>query len=162
MNTAALQHDIGAQLKAALALVPAVITAGAGNDGVEVNGPAIDRFQSAFGNSRFLSGKLVIAWSAVLAQAATLTLAANLQDDTVTGFNGTPADFGPALASAVVATGPTGGGTVQGVSVIDVDLAGARQFLRAQITANLSAANTDTVAIAAVLVLGGADQLPAS
>ena len=124
MHTAALQHDIGAQLKAALALIPAVITAGAGNDGVEVNGPSIDRFQ--FGNTRFLSGKLVIAWSAVLAQAATLTLAANLQDDTVTGFTGTPADYGSALASAVVATGPTGGGTVQGVSVIDVDLAGAR------------------------------------
>lgn len=158
MHTAALQHDIGAQLKAALALDPAVITAGAGNDGVEVNGTGFDRFQ--FGNTRFLSGKLVIAWRATLAQDATLSIAANLQDDTAVGFGATPADYGPALANAVVATGPSGGGTVRGVSVIDVDLAGARQFLRAQVTANLSAANTDTVGICATFIFGGADQLP--
>lgn len=158
MHTAALQHDIGSQLKAALALVPAVITAGAGNDGVEVNGPSINLL--GFGNTRFKSGKLLIAGRAALAENETLTLAANLQDDTVTGFSGTPADYGPALASGVVATGPSGGGTVDFVAAIDVDLAGARQFVRAQVTANLSRANTDTVAISAVLVVGGADQLP--
>lgn len=153
-----LVHDIGARLKAALALIPAVITAGAGNDNVEVNGPAINRFQ--FGNTRFMSGKLIICWSAVLGAGESLRIAANMQDDTVTGFNGTPGDYGPAFADAIVATS-AGGGTVQGVTEIDVDLAGARQFLRAQITANLTRANTDTVAIAATFVFGGADQLPA-
>ena len=158
MHTAALQHDIGAQLKAALALVPAVITAGAGNDGVEVNGPSINLL--GFGNTRFKSGKLLIAYRAVLGANETLSLAANLQDDTVTGFSGTPADYGTALANAVVASGGGSGATVDGVAEIDVVLAGARQWARAQVTANLSRANTDTVALSAVLVLGGADQLP--
>jgi hypothetical protein len=152
--------DIGAYLKGALALIPAVITAGAGNDGVQVAGPAVDLWQ--WGNSRPRSAVLLLNWSAVLAQAKTLSLAADIQDDTVSAFNGTPALYGPALTNGVVATGPTGGGTMQGVTAVKLPLIGARRYLRTRVTADLNAANTDTVALSGILVVGGFDQLPAS
>lgn len=146
----ALQRDIGSLLASALALPGQVITAGAGNDGVEQNGNVID-------HSPYLSGKLIIAYSAVLAQAATLTIAANLQDASDSTPTD-PLDFGTAFASQVVATGGTGGSTEVGTVEIDVNLSSARGFLRAQITADLSAGSIDTVALAAVFVLGGRAQ----
>lgn len=153
--------DIGAFLMAAVALIPATITAGAGNDGVEVDGPTIDR--NGF-NHLAQGGKLIIAWDTTLAAAATLSLAANMQDSP---NNSTWTDVldnyaGGALANAVVATGPGGGGTLRGVSVIDFALDQLDRYLRAQVTANLSAANTDTVRIAAVLVMGGGEVYPLS
>lgn len=150
-------RDIGASIEGALALIPAVITAGAGNDGVEVDGPGIDRVGS---RPLHLSAKLIIAWSAALASTETLSLAVNLQDDTELAFGGTPADYGNALADAVVADEAVDGATPSGTLELPVDLSSARGFLRAQVTATLSASGTDTVAIAAVLVFGGADQEP--
>ena len=154
-----LPRDIGALIKAgALARIPEVITAGAGNDGVEVAGPEIDRLVDLA--EPCLSAIIAICWSATLAEGETLTLLGNLQDDTTTGMATAVADHGDALASAVVATGPSGGGTVNGCTLFTVDLSDARQFIRLQSTANLSAANTDTVDIAAMILFGGAHQLP--
>jgi hypothetical protein len=128
-------------------------TAGGAGDATELDGRYIDR-------SGYLSAKLTVAFKAVLGDGETLSIAANLQDDADGAGVGT--DFGGAFASAVVATGPGGGGTVEGQVELDFDLSGARQYVRAQFTPDLSAANTDTAIIAAVLVLGGADEIPAS
>ena len=153
---ALVARDIGAFIKGELALTPAVITAGAGNDGVEVNGPGVDRL----GGRHYLSAKLIIAWDAVLASAQTLSITANLQDDTALAFDGTPADYGDAFPLAVVADQAVDGGSPSGTTELRFDLSSARKFVRAQVTATLSAGATDTVAIAAVLVLGGADEEP--
>ncbi len=149
-------RDIGAFIKGELALTPAVITAGAGDDGVEVDGPGIDRL----GGRHYLSAKLIIAWDAVLASDETLSITANLQDDTELAFGGTPADYGDAFPLTVVADEAVVGGTPSGTTELRFDHSGPRGFVRAQVTATLSAATTDTVAIAAVLVLGGADEQP--
>lgn len=146
------QKDIGSYIKGANALNGQVITAGAGNDGVEQNGHWIDR-------SKALSAKLIISFSAVLSEAETLSIAANFQDASDSAGSGV-ADYGDALANAVVATGGVGGSTEVDVVELDVDLSSADLFVRGQITADLSAAGVDTVDLAAVLVLGGYNELP--
>ncbi len=150
-------RDIGAFIKGELALTPAVITAAAGNDGVEVEGPAVDRLAL---RRHYLSAKLIIAFEAMLGDGETLSIAANAQDDIQSNFAGAPADYGDAFANAVVATGGGGGSTERGTVELSFDLSSARQFIRAQVTADLSAASADTVAIAATWVFGGADELP--
>jgi len=59
-----------------------------------------------------------------------------------------------------VATGPSGGGTVTGTFEVDLSLAGAGRYVRAKFTPDMSAADTDTAALSAVMVLGGSDRLP--
>lgn len=117
-------------------------TAGGAGDATEVNGA----WQSRLSDKGIaLSAKLVISYTATLAAAATLTFAANFQDATSSGGAGA-ADFGDLVAATVVATGGGGGTTETGTFEIDVDLSGASEFFRAQVTPNLSAGATDTVA----------------
>jgi len=155
--------DVGASLKGVLARIPEVIVAAAGNDNVEIDGPRVDRRQVGGDGDvgrLYLSGKVLIEFSAALDAAETLSIAANLQDS---ADGSVFADLVPAqeLALAVVATGGAGGTTEQGVAELDVDLTGARRFIRLQSTADLSRGATDTVAIGASFALGGADELPA-
>ena len=152
MNPATMR-DIGALLAAACCgAVDA--TAGGSGDATEVDGQWIDR-------QDYLSGKLVIVFKTTLAEDKTLSIAANMQDASDSGGTGA-ADYGDALANAVFATGGTGGSTEYGVAVLDVDLSGAKQYVRAQFTPDLSATGTDTAIVAAGLILGGADQVPVS
>lgn len=148
----ATQRNIGAFIEAKNAILGNQVVAGAAGDGLEQDGYWNDR-------SRRLSGVLVITYVAVLAQDETLSIGGNLQDATDAAGTGA-ADYGDALASAVVATGDTGGSTEIGTVEIDVDLSGAREFVRGQFTPTLSAASIDTVDLAAVLILSGGDQYP--
>lgn len=132
-------------------------TAGGTGDNTEVDGVYADRMDSASGLA--LSAKLVISYRAVLAQAATLSITANIQDNTVNS-GGSPVDYGPAFAKTVVATGGTGGSTEVGTIELDFDLASAERYVRSQITPDLSAANTDTAIIWATWVFFGAGRGP--
>jgi len=127
-------------------------TAGGAGDNTEVNGGWVDRRPATRG--AYHSAKLVITYTTTLAAAATLKFAANIQDATDGSGTGA-ADFGLALASTTVATGA---GTFTGTVELDFDVSNAREFLRAQITPDLSAANTDTCSWQAVFVLGGSDR----
>lgn len=119
----------------------AVTAAGAG-DATEVNGA----WQSRKGTKGIaMSAKLVISYTTTLAQGATLSFAGNFQDADTVGGSGA-ADFGDAVAEKIVATGGTGGSTVTGTVEIDINLSPAREFVRAQMTPNLSAGATDTAA----------------
>lgn len=154
-------RDIGAAISGVFARIPAVITAGAGNDNVEINGPWVDITAIGTGG-RPHSVVAFLIWSATLAAAATLSLLANLQDATSSGGAGA-ADFGTAYPLTVVATGPGGGGTLTGVTKVAAEeIVTARSFLRLQSTSDLSAATTDTVAIAGIFVFGGFDHEPAT
>lgn len=127
-------------------------TAGGTGDATEVDGAYIDR-------QGFDSLKVIIAYKATLAEAKTLSIAANLQDATSSVGAGV-ADYGDAMASAVVATGDTGGSTETGVVELDFDISGANQYVRVQYTPNLNASATDTATLAAVYILGGAQVQP--
>jgi hypothetical protein len=165
MNGPALSKNVGAWLHGENALDAAVITAGAGNDGVAVNGNIIDlQTLQNQGKKKFHSAKLMIPFTAVLAAAATLTAtvvvqhgsAANLSDAATyldeLGVNGKPA--------TIVATGPGGGGTVRGVIEVSIALGGAKRYIRSVVTLNLSAATVDTVAAGGAWVLGAPEEAP--
>jgi len=155
-----VQLDVGAFLKGALARIPEVITAAAGNDNVEITGPSVDRLSFT---SRFHSLKVVICFSATLDTAETLTITANMQDsaDDSTFADYHEAETGDFLPATVVRTAAAPE-TFNGVAEMDVDIQAAERYIRLQSTADLSRAGTDTVDIAAVFVLGGAQELPAS
>ena len=61
----------------------------------------------------------------------------------------------------MVATGPTGGGTVTGQLQLRSQMSGARDFVRVVFTPTLNNTVADTATVAAVLVLAGFSRLPA-
>lgn len=149
-------HDIGAEILAAGAGSSRAVAAGTG-DATEVDGPWIDRLG-------FLSALAVVAGRTTLTEAATLSVAFNLQDAADDGSGapdtGTIADFGTAHTAAVAATGGTGGSTEEVCVQERFNLAGAKRWIRVQHTPNLSAGATDTSTLAVVVVMGGANELP--
>jgi hypothetical protein len=145
MSMFAFEHSVGDFLTQLFGGAGRAVAAGAG-DNTEVDGGWGDRTGS---QSCFVD----IAYTATLTAAATLSFTANLQDATSSAGAGA-ADFGTALSATVVATGPGGGGTVTGVyRCLETDLAGARAYIQAQITPNLSAGATDLCTWAAVIIL---------
>lgn len=132
----------------------AAATAGSTGDNTESNGQWIDRQGASW-------AKVLVGYEAVLGIGATLAIAANLQEATDDAGTGA-ADFGDALASAVQATGQSGGEAVSGVVELHFDLTEAERYIRIQSTPNLSAANTDTARVTTMIVLGGYQNLPAS
>jgi hypothetical protein len=146
-------QDIGAYINAHMAGYSDAVAGGTG-DATEVDGPEFDRLG-------YRSCAVYLLYSATLAEDETLSLAANLQDSATTGTG--YADYGTALASAVVATGDTGGSTETGATKVgDFDLTTANRYMRLQFTPDLSAANTDTSDVIGVVILGGKDVNPAS
>lgn len=150
-------HDLGNRIDLAYGSDSVAVTAGGAGDAVQVTSQSFDRFAV----NEPLSMVAAIRYKAVLAAAATLSLAYVVEhsDDNAT-FVTLTAATGSTGASAVVATGPAGGGTVRGVVQIPLDLAGAKEYVRLKFTPDLSAANTDTAEISALFVLGGQRILP--
>ncbi|MHB1086150.1 MAG: hypothetical protein ACYCZ0_00185 [Minisyncoccota bacterium] len=107
-----------------------------------------------------LSAKLVINYSAVLADTSdTLTAAVQFQDATDSAGTGV-ADYEDAVAATVVETANSGGETVTGTIEVDIDLSGAEKFVRAQIT--LVGLAGGTVAYSAIMVLFGDHRQPST
>ncbi len=133
-------------------------TAGGSGDATAVNGAWIDRKGS---KGVAASMKVIVNYTTTLAQGATLSFTGKIQDATSIG-GANSADYGNALASTVIATGPTGGGTIAGTFELDVDLGSAHEFVRAVLTPDLSAANTDTAAWNVTYLLFGDAHQPAT
>jgi hypothetical protein len=150
-----MAHNIDAYIGAATASDNAALTAGGTGDNTLVTGLVIDRV--ALGSP--LSASFVARYKAVLAAAATLSLAYSIETDDNSGFS-SPTVLQSAT-TAVIDTGAGGGSTQRGVYRIPVDFAGAEQYVRIKFTPDLSAANTDTAEVSIVAVLGGQDFLPA-
>lgn len=148
-------RSIGDQITVRRAAANTAITAGGGGDNTEVVGVIIDRAAIGFPQSCVVA----IPFTATLAAGATLRLAWDIDDGNAANLS--DAEVLMSAASAVVATGPVGGGTVTGTFEANVPLGGAGRYVRLQFTPDLSAANTDTAALSAVIVFGGADRLPA-
>ena len=130
------------------------VTAGGSGDNTLVTGVIIDR--AALGWPQ--SAVFAVPFTATLAAAATLGISYAVQEGDDSGLSDAATLKSAALAT--VATGPGGGGTVTGILEINVSLAGAGRYIRGNFTPDLSAANTDTAALSAVWVLGGAERLP--
>lgn len=138
-------YDVGAALDADHAVDATSVTAGGSGDATEVDGSSIDT-QGLDSESV----DLIVHGSATLDEDETLTIAGNWQDS---ADDQSFADVGDALAATVVATGPTGGGTVEfTLKLGSLNLALARRYVRAQVTPDLSRANTDTASIMGVYV----------
>ena len=146
--------DIGSLIKVMRAAANTDVTAGGSGDNTLVTGAIIDRV--AMRNP--LSAVLGIPYTATLAEGETLSVGYSLE-------SGNESDLSDATvlktdASAVIATGPTGGGTVTGTFEVDLNISAAGQYVRAKFTPDLSAADTDTAALSGVLVFGGTDRVP--
>jgi hypothetical protein len=171
-------HDIGSRIKGVTALTPAVITAAAGNDNTELNGIVVNRLLAGRGLAK--SAKLIIQFVTSLTADKTLTITANAQDGAASNLSDA-ADYAAVRASydvssaapptavtlssgnfpaTAVKTGAASG--VSGQVEIDFDLSAAKQYIRCQVTFDLSHSGTDTVAYSAVWVFGGQDVLPAT
>lgn len=134
------------------------VTAGGSGDAVEVS----SLWQAREGDKGIaMSAKLIISYTATLAVGETLSFAGNFQDD-VAGDGNAAADYGEAFPETIVATGETGGSTETGTVEIDIDLASARGYIRAQVTPNLSRGATDTAAWHMDLVFFGDHHQPST
>ncbi len=147
-------RSIGDEISVRRAAANTAATAGGSGANTAVTGVIIDRAALGWPESCVLA----IPFTATLAQAATLTIAHTLQHSDASDMSGA-ATLNSATASTV-ATGPTGGGTVTGTYEVNVSLRGSRRYVRLNFTPDLSAANTDTAALSAVIAFGGASRLP--
>jgi len=160
MNGPAASHDIGAFIATkAGAGVGDLITAGGGGDNTEINTEWIDR-------QGFLSCSVFCCGKATITTAKKLTVAGNLQDASANDGTGS-ADYGDAVAATDIVD--SAGDALENVTdegfaqkIADFDLSGADQFLRWQGTPDLTNTATDTADISFIIILGGADTLPAS
>lgn len=151
------QHRVDEYIRPEAAMLTQSITAGGAGDGVEVDGEEIDRKITP---DIPLSMAVVLMFDTTLAQDETLTATVQVQDAEVSG--GPYADFDDPIDFGTMATGPTGGGQVIGASKQGIDISGARQYLRIQVTPDLSAGATDTAAVTGLCIMGGFDKIPPS
>lgn len=125
-------------------------------DATTVTGTTIDR-QGFAGGSIPTGLALGILYSATLASASALTLAAYVQDSP----DGTNWSMFATYSSVTVASGPSGGGVVAGSWNNSADLRGARRYVRALFIPDLLRTGTDTAVAIACGMFTGWDRLPA-
>lgn len=151
MNVA-FQRNIGSFLRALPGLAAVTITAGSGNDAVAQDGITLDR--NAF-EPLCLSGFLAVNAVAALNEGVdTAEISVSFQDS-ANGTDWAPYDAGPAtnVSKTLDADGTYAIG-------FKAQFGGARRYVRARVTASLSRADTDTVDLSAMWIVGGADELP--
>lgn len=153
-------RNVGALLRTLIASAPAAIIAGGAGDNTAVTGLSLDRLDPNNGSLAH-SAQLSVLFAATLGQGNTLSLGTLKVEDSADGVNWNVAAFTTFADPGVVATGPNGGGTVDGQASVNVELSGAQRFVRFDWTPNLSAANTDVATLLGAAVLGGFDKLPA-
>lgn len=151
MNGPSYDHNFGAHCRALTGELSAATAGGAG-DNAEVTTPWVSR-------DGFTSMLFAVFGKAVLQDTETLTVD-GLSIEDADDDQGTGAAEYQAITDTLVLTGDTGGTTERGQVEVEVDLGGAKEYVRAKYTPDLSAANTDTATIASAFVLGGAAELP--
>ena len=119
-----------------------------------ITGVTIDR-EGFAGGSLPDSAQFAVLFDATLQSGKTLSIAFDVQHST---NNSSWTDFAT-NATAVVATGPSGGGAVQGATSFNVNLVPAYRYVRLVTVPTLSATGTDTVTMVASVALAGYDRL---
>jgi hypothetical protein len=150
-----LSNNIGAALVAVPVSVADEITAAGTGDNTEVECEIVDLV--ALGNPQ--SCKIVFAYETTLTAAKTLTLAFDVDHGADSGLSDA-AVYDAGMTATVLETG------AQTAAVdsyeYDLDLAGAKQYLRVQYTPDLTHSGTDTVKMSCVIVFGGFSEIPAT
>ena len=151
-------YDIGRQLVAAVGASPTVTPSSSG--GVAVNGGTIDRWAY---QRRYYSAKSIGRGLFVGSTQGAAALAASFQHSS----DGTSWDNYSTASNASKAFGSTGTtGSNTGVSDVveqPVSLVGARRYIRQVLTPSFPGGTSgDTFSYSGVIVLGGADEQPAT
>ncbi len=144
-------RSIGDLIAVRRAAANTAVTAGAGGDNTAVTGVIIDR--ALIGNPQ--SAVLAVPFTATLAAGETLSIGYSIEEGNAANLSDAAV-----LTSADPVVVATGVGTVTGAFEVNVPLAGAGRYVRANFTPDLSRGATDTAALSAVLVFGGSDRLP--
>jgi hypothetical protein len=159
-----LMRDLAGIIAAVSAGPRTNATAGGANAGTTINGSTVDTSQlyspsGANFPDRYESVVALLAVSATLGASDTVTVTALLQTspDTVNWTTVTPS---VPSANALTLTGPTGGGTVEGVIKIGTATEYCDQYVRVAYSSVFSASSTDTSDVAPVFVFGGAAEVP--
>lgn len=149
MNAAS--QDFGKQCVAKAGGGGRLVAAGTG-DNTEITGQTIDC--KGYG-----SCKIGVAYHCVVADTKTLSIGTKYQ----TSSDGSSWDTAVVLeAPAVKATGANPTLEFNGVVSFDLALSPLKRYLRVNVTPDLNASGTDTAEVATVVILGGADSLPAA
>lgn len=146
--TAPVVQNTGAFLKTACSNAGNTATAAGTGDNTEVAGAIIDL--TAIGNPR--SAKLVISYVTTLTADKTLSFAVDVDHGDASNLSDASVlDSG--FATTVVKTGAVtaGVGTVE----LDVNLAGAKRYVRANATPDMSHTSADTAAWSMTWVFSG-------
>jgi len=127
----------------------ATLTAGGTGDDTAITGASVLA-------QNYNSGKLVVTFTATLAEGKTLDLDVNFyhSDDNSSFTTVTVAE------AVVVATGGTGGSTVTGTYEYDFNREKIGRYIKCTVTPNLNATGTDTARVATLFILGGAYENP--
>ena len=132
---------------------PSLITAGAGLDNVEVEGQTVNRLS---GTAIAHSAIIATGWLAALDNAETLSLAHDYQDSADDSTWNTAVEI-EALTVKQTATSAT---NFRGVDEHDLALSSLLQYIRINVTLDLSRGATDTALFFTVVTLAGWTQVP--
>lgn len=151
--------DLGSLMAAAFANCqqdssgdPVLLTAGATEDGVEVEGESINRRDA-------MSGVLTISGKAKLAATKTISFGVKYQ----LSADNSAWDTAVVVQAATVAATGGGGGTTEKFSVkLPLFLKGKKRWIRFNVTPTMSASGTDIAVWGSGFNLGGYPQLPAT
>lgn len=150
-----LQKDVGSLGALKRLSAAAAATAASTGDSTTTTGVTIDRFGfSAAGRPDSMVAAVI--WDATLATSKTLSIGYAIQDSA----DGTNWSDYKTATYAVVATGSTGASALAGELEVNVNLAAARRYVRANFAVDLSATQTDTAVARAVGFFAGFDRLP--
>jgi hypothetical protein len=131
---------------------PSVITAAGALDNLKVTGQTINNINGG------ASGVLVLAGLTALGAAETLTAAVELQESS----DGSSWDTAEVVEAATTVASGGAGGNFHFLREYDIELAKRKQYIRFNVTLNLSAGAADTALAAWPFVIGGDDVLPAA
>jgi hypothetical protein len=149
-----LQRNIGALGDIKRLTDHSTATAGGTGAATTVTGNTVDR--EGFGTGSLPMSALVsVAYEATLQSGATLSLAIDVQN---APDGATWADY-QTVAATVVATGPSGGGTVKGEYNTQVLLSSAQRYIRFNYQPTFSSTGTDTFYADGVGFFAGFDRL---
>lgn len=139
-------NDIGSMVRVVRAADNLAATSGSTGDNTEQTGQTVDL--TTIGRPK--SCTFALPWKAIIASTFTLTLAYVVEHS---ADESTWVDL-ENVAAATLATG-SATTTWRGQVEKNINLAGARQYVRCRFTAVLNRGGTDTAQVAAVYVFGG-------
>lgn len=147
MGSVPFQRDVGAYVKPVYAVAN---TTGSS----DVNGATIDRHAL---DNLYLSGVAAVTVAASLGAGETVSIAIGVEDSP----NGsTWAEYQKDVVNVIGDPSSTGAQTVTDVATANIDLSGARQYVRLVVSPDVGSTSA-SLAMSGVLVLGGSDKLPA-